>query len=109
MITTNNAFNTLDLLDSYAEGFGKDPFSVRYDLVNQLEVSTTVTLSFESFCRLDKVAFVVYGKSDWVEAVSVYNGRGAVLLEEVPGGAVNLPSVKSLYSLFNNVDRVFGR
>jgi len=109
MVTTNNAFNTLDLLDDYADGSGKDPFSIRYDLVDQIEIDHIITLSFEFFCRLDKVAFVVYGKPDWAEVLSVYNRRGAILLEEAPGSSVKLPTLQSLYKLFRDVGKEFER
>jgi hypothetical protein len=109
MVTQNNSFNTLELLDEYTDGSGKDPFSIRYELVSQLETQQVITPALEFFCRLDKIAFAVYGKPAWVEIVSVHNRRGAILLEETPGEQVSLPSMKSLYRLFENVAAEFGR
>jgi len=108
MITTNNTMNILDLMDTYPDGSGKDPFSVRYELIGQLEVTRTVTPSFEFACRLDMVAGEVYGKPDWAEVLALFNNRGAILLESKPK-RVKCPSLRSAYRLFDEAAKLFGR
>jgi len=109
MVMRNKAFNTLELLDDYTDGSGKDPFSIRYELVDAMEAGAVITPAVEFFCRLDKVATAVYAKPEWAEVVSVYNRRGAILLEEEPCQAVLLPSMQSLYRLFESVAFWFRR